>query len=113
MNELRELIFFKKIFLEFYLNSEPGVQKKYDHVFIIYKQAEKIPIKFFKKISGSKKLFEIRVEYQSNIYRTFCCFDGLNLVILFNSFHKKTTKTPKNQIDKAEKLLKQYFDEKK
>ena len=113
MNELREIIFYKKLFLEFYLKSNPGVQKKYDHVFIILKQAEKIPIKFFKKISGSKKLFEIRVEYQSNIFRTFCCFDGLNLVILFNSFQKKTQKTPKNQITKAEKLLKEYFDEKK
>ena len=112
MNELRELIFFKKLFLEFYLNADSGVQKKYDHVFIILKQAEKIPIKFFKKITGSKKLFEIRIEYQSNIFRTFCCFDGLNLVILFNSFQKKTQKTPKNQIAKAEKLLKQYFDEK-
>ena len=112
MNELREIIFFRKHFLEFYVKSESGVQKKYDHVFIILKQAEKIPIKFFKKIIGSKKLFEIRVKYQSNIFRTFCCLDGKNLVILFNTFQKKTQKTPKNQIKKAEKLLKEYFDEK-
>lgn len=112
MDELRELIFFKKLFLKFYLNAEPGVQKKYDYVFIILKQAEKIPNKFFKKITGSKNLFEIRVAHQSNIFRTFCCFDGNNLVILFNSFQKKTQKTPKNQIAKAEKLLKEYFDEK-
>jgi len=112
VNELRELVFFKKQFLQFYLNLEAGAQKKYDYVFIILKQAEKIPIKFFKKITGSKNLFEIRVEYQSNIFRTFCCFDGKNLVILFNSFNKKSQKTPKNQIIKAEKLLKEYFNEK-
>lgn len=112
MDEFRELIFFRKLFLEFYLNAEQGVQKKYDHIFILLKQAERIPIKFFKKIKGSKKLFEIRVEYQSNIFRTFCCFDGKNLVILFNSFQKKTQKTPKNHIIKAERLLKEYFDEK-
>lgn len=112
MNELRELVFFRQIFLKFYLESDLGIQKKYDHVFVIMKQAEKIPVKFFKKITGSKKLFEIRIEYQSNTYRTFCCFDGNNLVILFNSFHKKTQKTPKGEIKRAEKLIKEYFNEK-
>lgn len=42
MNDLREIIFFKKLFLEFYLKSGPRVQKKYDHVFIILKQEERI-----------------------------------------------------------------------
>jgi len=112
VKELRELIFYKQIFLKFYFELDPGIQKKYDHVFVIIKQAENIPVKFFKKITGTKKLFEIRIEYQSNIYRTFCCFDGNNLVILFNSFQKKTQKTPKGQIDKAQKLVKKYFDEK-
>lgn len=113
MNDLRELVFYKKIFLEFYFSLDDGIQRKYDHVFVILKQAEKIPVKFFKKITGSKKLFEIRVEYQSNIFRTFCCFDGNNLVILFNSFNKKSQKTPRIEIKKAEKLIKEYFDEKK
>ena len=54
--------------------------------------------------------FEIRVEYQSNIYRIFCCFDEGKLVILFNGFQKKTQKTPKSEIELAEKLKKQYFD---
>ena len=112
MNELREIVFFRKIFLKFYLDLEPGIQKKYDHVFVIIKQAEKIPVKFFKKISGSKKLFEIRIEYQSKIFRTFCCFDGNKLVVLFNSFQKKSQKTPKKEIVRAEKLINEYFNEK-
>jgi len=75
-------------------------------------QAEQIPKKFFKKITDSKNLYEIRVESQSNIYRTFCCFDGNNLVILFNSFQKKSQKTPKKELQKADKLKNKYFNEK-
>lgn len=53
---------------------------------------ERIPKKFFKSIEDVKGLFEVRVEYESNIYRIFCCFDKGRLVVLFNGFQKKTKK---------------------
>ena len=62
---------------------------------------------------GRIRLFEVRVEYQSNIYRIFCCFDEGRLVVLFNGFQKKTQKTPKSEIEKAERLMKEYFQSKK
>jgi len=34
------------------------------------------------------------------------------LVILLNGFQKKTEKTPKNEIEKAERLKKKYYEEK-
>ena len=58
-------------------------------------------------------LFEIRVEYGSNIYRIFCCFDEGRIVVLFNAFQKKTQKTPQKEIDKALKLKREYFELKK
>lgn len=64
-------------------------------------------------MEGVKGLFEIRIEYQSNIYRIFCCFDKGNLVVLFNGFQKKTQKTPRKEIEKAEKIMKEYFEEQK
>lgn len=33
-------------------------------------------------------------------------------LILFNGFQKKTQKTPVEQLDKAEALMKKYFDQK-
>lgn len=57
-------------------------------------------------------LYEIRVEVGSNTFRIFCCFDKGSLVILFNGFQKKTQKTPKQQIERAMKLMKEYFNEK-
>jgi len=57
-------------------------------------------------------LYEIRVEYKSNIYRVFSFFDKGQLIILINGFQKKSQKTPKKEIEQAEKLKKEYFDEK-
>jgi phage-related protein len=73
---------------------------------------DRVPEKYFKHINGSTGLYEIRVEVGSDIFRIFCFFDKGKLVILVNGFQKKTQKTPKNEIELAEKLKKQYFDEK-
>jgi phage-related protein len=56
---------------------------------------------------------QLSIEYQSNIYRIFCCFDEGKLIILFNGFQKKRQKTPKNEIEKAMRLMKEYFKLKK
>lgn len=50
-------------------------------------------------------------------YNYFCCrvffiLDEGNIIILFNGFQKKTQKTPKQEIEKAIKLKKQYYAEK-
>jgi phage-related protein len=63
-------------------------------------------------LSGSDGIYEIRVEYQSNIYRIFSCFDKGNLVVLFNAFQKKTQKTPNSELEKAIRLKKEYFSTK-
>ena len=72
-----------------------------------------MPTSILKSIEGKKGLFEIRVEFGGDIFRIFCCFDEGSLVILFNGFQKKTQKTPSNEIEKADKLMKEYFDNKK
>jgi len=74
---------------------------------------DRVPEKFLKHLEGTEGLFEIRLEFQSNIYRIFCCFDEGRLVVLFNGFQKKSQKTPKNEIEKAERLMKEYFQSKK
>jgi len=57
-------------------------------------------------------LYELRIEYEGNIYRIFFCFDKGYIVILFNGFQKKTQKTPVSEIEKAKKLKKEYYDSK-
>jgi len=106
----RTIIFHGKYFADFYLEQTDGVQEKIEYVLRIVRQVEKIPKKFFDHLSGSDGLFEIRVQFGSNIFRIFCCFDQGNIVVLFNGFQKKTQKTPKDQIDQAERLKKEYFE---
>ena len=58
-------------------------------------------------------LYELRIEWQGNIYRIFFCYDEGRIVILFNGFQKKTQKTPDREIDKALKLKKEYYERKR
>lgn len=110
---LRKIIFYENHFIEFYQNQEEKVKSKIQYVFELIKQVDRVPEKFLKHLKGTEGLFEIRVEFQSNIYRIFRCFDEGRLVLLFNGFQKKTQKTPKNEIEKAERLMKEYFQTKK
>jgi phage-related protein len=89
------------------------VQQKIDYVLFLVSIAERIPKKFFRQLIGTNALYEIRVEYESNIYRIFCCFDEENLVVLFNGFQKKSQKTPKKELEKALRIMKEYFEFKK
>jgi len=100
-------------FMKFYSSLGKDVQEKIDWVFEMVKIADKIPKKFFDHLTGTDGIYEIRVEYESNIYRILCFFDKGNLVVLINSFQKKTQKTPPAEIKLAEKLKKQYFIDKK
>lgn len=113
MNAIREIIFYKTYFEDFFETLSSKVKDKIDEVLFMITIIERIPTRFFKSIEGVKGLFEIRVEYESNIYRIFCCFDKGNLVVLFNGFQKKTQKTPTKELERAEKIMKAYFDEQK
>jgi len=46
-------------------------------------------------------LFELRIQFSSNIARVFYFFFSGKRIILTNGFIKKTNKTPKKQIAKA------------
>ncbi len=93
----RKIIFHKEYFLDFYRTLDDKVKSKIQYVFDLVKQVDRVPEKFLAPISGHEGLFEIRIEYQSNIYRVFCCFDEGRIVVLFNGFQKKTQKTPRKR----------------
>ncbi len=112
MEKLRELHFYKNYFFDFFDSQPEKVKNKIDQVLYVISIAERIPKKFFDHISGTDGLYEIRVEFNSNIYRIFCCFDEGNIVVLFNGFQKKAQKTPSSEIERALKIKREYFNEK-
>ena len=109
----RRIEFYENHFMDFYKVQDENVKLKIQHVFEVIKQVDRVPEKFLKHLAGTDGLYEIRVEYQSNIFRIFCCFDKGNLVILFNAFQKKSQKTPKKELEKAMRLKTEYFKNKK
>lgn len=108
----REIKFYKHYFNEFYVAQTDKVRKKIAQTLVWLQTLDRLPVSILKSIEGKKGLFEIRVEFGGDIFRVFCCFDEGSLVILFNGFQKKTQKTPSGEIDKAERLMKEYFESK-
>ncbi len=111
MKRYRQIIYFKNYYFDFFDKQSEKVKDKIDYVLFLITVADRIPKKFFQYLEGTNGLYEIRVEYQGNIFRIFCCFDEGNLVVLFNGFQKKSQKTTKSELDKAVKIMKEYFDE--
>ncbi|HBS87775.1 MAG: addiction module toxin RelE [Bacteroidetes bacterium GWF2_38_335] len=109
---VRNIFYYKNYYLDFFETLRPEVKKKFNWTLQLISVIENVPKKYFDHMSGTSGLFEIRVEVGNNIYRVFSFFDEGKLIILINGFQKKTNKTPKKEIEKAEKLKKQYFDEK-
>lgn len=71
-----------------------------------------VPKKFFKALENTDGIYEVRVITTFKSIRILCFFDKGALVVLVNCFVKKTQKTPRKEINLAEKLKKNYLKEK-
>jgi phage-related protein len=89
------------------------VKKKIAWTFRIVETLQIVPELYLKHIEETDGLYEIRVQQGSDIFRIFCFFDNGQLVVLINGFQKKTEKTPKNEIEKALKIKKEYEHDRK
>ena len=90
------------------LNAKEREKVKYG--LLLLKSLDKIPTKFVKYIREG--IYELRTEYNGNIFRVFFIFDNGNVVVLFNGFQKKTQKTPEKEIEMAIRIKKEYYADK-
>jgi phage-related protein len=109
---IREIFYYKRHFLSFYNAQTEDVQKKFDWTFELIATIDRVPQKYFQHMEGTAGIYEIRVEVGSNIFRAFAFFDQGKLIVIANAFQKKSQKTPKGEIVLAEKIKKEYFNEK-
>ncbi len=72
-----------------------------------------IPKEYFKKMTGTDDIWEVRVRCGNNIFRFMGFWDTNNIVILNHAFTKKTQKTPQKEIAIAEKRKRDYFRRKR
>lgn len=110
--KIREVIAYKNYFEDFLLGQPRKVQDKIFKIIEAIETLERVPSNYLKAMEGTNRLYEARIQLASNIWRVFCFFDNGKLVILLNGFQKKTQKTPKNELEKALRLMKEYYQEK-
>ena len=106
----REIGFYGNHFKDFYLKQSLVVRKKIDWTLILLRNNRIVPEKFLKNLTNTDGLWEVRISAGNGIFRIFCFFDKGNLIILLSGFQKKTQKTPKKEIKKAEQLKKEYYE---
>jgi phage-related protein len=111
MNKERTVIAYKQYFADFMMSIGKAEASKISYVLDMLKTQQRISKKFVRTIR--EELYEIRAEYNGNIFRVFFIFDDGNIVILFNGFQKKTQKMPNNEIEKALKLKDEYYEAKR
>jgi phage-related protein len=105
----RKIIFHKNYFIDFYLGLCNKDQEKIEYVLDMVRNLVWIPQRFFKHLEGTSGLYEIRVKSTDVNYRIFCFFDQGSIVVLLHGFIKKSLRIPKNEIRRAEKLMKNIF----
>ena len=103
----REIFVYKNYFYDFIETLSDKVVEKIDYGLALLESQDRVSKKFVKYIRDD--VYELRTEYESNIYRVFFIFDNGNIVVLFNGFQKKSQKTPQNEINKAIKLKEEYY----
>lgn len=85
---------------------------RYKLIFNIDKSKKYNDPKVFKKLDS--EIWEFRTKYKNLQHRLLAFWDKRNnkntLVICTHGFIKKTDKVPKQEIEKARNLMKQYFE---
>ena len=69
---------------------------------------------WFKKMAGTKNIWEFRVQHMKMWYRIFAFLykskEGLKLILCTSGITKSQNKTPKKDIDRAERIKREYLD---
>lgn len=107
----RRIVTFGGYFGDFINKLTAKEREKVDYGLVLLKTQDRLPTKFVKHIRDG--LYELRTEYNGNIYRIFFIFDEGKIVVLFNGFQKKTQKTPEGEIAKALKIKEEYNEYKR
>jgi phage-related protein len=105
---IREIITYGSYYDDFMASVTADVRKKIHYALDLLSSQERVSKKFVKHIRDG--IYELRAEYESNIYRVFFIFDDGRIVVLFNGFVKKTQETPESEIQKSMNIRAEYYE---
>jgi len=109
----RRIQFYGPRVLDFFNTLDQHTIEKIEWTIELIKNLDRIPNKYFKHLTGTNGLYEIRCEWLRNAIRLFCFFDEGKMIIIVHGFKKKTQKTPLKEIQQALKIKNEYYEEKK
>lgn len=112
MEYIRQVIAYKRHFLDFYEPQPGNIQKKIEWTLNLIRIFKQVPEKYLKHVEDTNGLYEIRVEAGKHCFRIFSFFDKGDILILVNAFQKKDQKTPRKEIIKALRIMEDYYNEK-
>lgn len=97
--------------VEEFLDSLSSKQaQKVTWVLQLIEEIDIVPVQYFKKLVNTDDIWEVRIQVGSNIFRILGFLDKERLVVLNHAFQKKTQKTPKKDINLAEKRKQDYLN---
>lgn len=98
--------------LEWFQSQDPKVKAKFARIFdLLQEQGTAVGKPYVAPLEN--KLYEIRIEQDTNIYRTIYFAHTGKRFILLHGFQKKTQKTPKKELNLAQERMKAFLTENK
>jgi phage-related protein len=70
---------------------------------------ERVPAHYFKKLTGTEDLWEVRAQQGGDRFRLLGFFDSSRLVVLVSGFAKKTDRVPRQEMMLAEERKRDYM----
>ena len=96
--------------VEEFLDSLSSKQaQKVAWVLRLIEELELVPGQYFEKLVNTEDIWEVRVQFGSDIFRLLGFFAGPAVLILTNSFAKKSQKTPRQEIELATRRKNEYL----
>ena len=95
--------------VEAFLDSlDSKTAQKVAWVLKLIEELDIVPKQYFQKLPGTDDIWECRIQMGPMIYRILAFFDNGN-IILTHGFIKKTQKTPRSEIERAERYKADYI----
>ena len=105
---MRKVITYGGYFESFMETLTEDQQTKVNYGILLLKTQKRVPKKFVEHLEDG--LFELRTKYEGNIFRTLFIFDEDDKVVLLNGFQKKSRKTPRKEIEKGKRIMKESYE---
>ena len=112
---MKEVVFYKLPFgkspVEVFLDSLSSKEaQKVTWVLTLIEELEYVSTKYYKQLSNTESIIEIRVQIGENHFRLLGFEYKRVFVILTNGFKKKDQKVPKSEIELAQSRRKEYLE---